>query len=168
MDDILKIESLDMEARGVGHLTNEDGTAGKVIFVEGALPGERVRFKSYRRKPKWEIADMTELLHESSMRVRPKCQYFGICGGCAMQHVEASAQVAIKQRVLEDNFHHIGKVHAETMLRPVQGPSWGYRFRARLSVRYVAKKGGILVGFHERRSSFVADMKSCQVLPSKI
>ena len=168
MDDILKIESLDMEARGVGHLTNEDGSAGKVIFVEGALPGERVRFKSYRRKPKWEIADMTELLHESSMRVRPKCQYFGICGGCAMQHVEASAQVAIKQRVLEDNFHHIGKVHAETMLRPVQGPSWGYRFRARLSVRYVAKKGGILVGFHERRSSFVADMKSCQVLPAKI
>ena len=150
MDDLLKIESLDMEARGVGHLTNEDGTAGKVIFVEGALPGERVRFKSFRRKPKWEIADMTELLHESSMRVRPKCQYFGICGGCAMQHVEASAQVAIKQRVLEDNFHHIGKVHAETMLRPVQGPSWGYRFRARLSVRYVAKKGGILVGFHER------------------
>ena len=168
MDDILKIESLDMEARGVGHLINEDGIAGKVIFVEGALPGERVRFKSYRRTPKWEIADMTELLHESSMRVRPKCQYFGLCGGCAMQHVEASAQVAIKQRVLEDNFHHIGKVHAETMLRPVQGPSWGYRFRARLSVRYVAKKGGILVGFHERRSSFVADMKSCQVLPSKI
>lgn len=168
MDDILKIEALDMEARGVGHLTNEDGSAGKVIFVEGALPGERVRFKSYRRKPKWEAADMTELLHESSLRVRPKCEYFGICGGCAMQHLEPSAQVAIKQRVLEDNFQHIGKVSPDTVLRPVYGPSWGYRFRARLSVRYVAKKGGVLVGFHERRSSFVADMKTCQVLPSAV
>ena len=157
-----------MEARGVGHLTNEDGSAGKVIFVDGALPGERVRFKSYRRKPKWEAADMTELLHESSFRVRPKCAYFGICGGCAMQHLEPSAQVAIKQRVLEDNFQHIGKVNPDTVLRPVYGPSWGYRSRGRLSVRYVAKKGGVLVGFHERRSSFVADMKTCQVLPSAV
>ena len=168
MHDILKIKSLDMEARGVGHLTNEDGSAGKVIFVDGALPGEQVRFKSYRRKPNWEAADMTELLHESSMRVRPQCDYFGVCGGCAMQHLEPSAQVAIKQRVLEDNFHHIGKVSPESILRPVYGPSWGYRFRARLSVRYVAKKGGVLVGFHERRSSFVADMKTCQVLPAQV
>jgi len=97
MQDILQIESLDMEARGIGHLANDDGSPGKVIFVEGALPGERVRFKSYRRKPKWEAADMTELLHESSLRVTPKCEFFGLCGGCAMQHLEPSAQVAIKQ-----------------------------------------------------------------------
>ena len=103
MQDILQIESLDMEARGIGHLSNDDGSPGKVIFVEGALPGERVRFKSYRRKPKWEAADMTELLHESALRVKPKCEFFGRCGGCAMQHLEPSAQVAIKQRVLEDN-----------------------------------------------------------------
>ncbi len=108
---ILDIESLDMEARGVGHLPNEDGTPGKVIFVEGALPGERVRFKSYRRKPKWEAADMTELLRESSLRTQPRCKFFGLCGGCAMQHLNPAAQVAIKQRVLEDNLHHIGKVH---------------------------------------------------------
>ncbi len=167
-DSLLDIESLDMEARGVGHLANEDGSPGKVIFVEGALPGERVRFKSYRRKAKWEAADMTELLRESSLRAKPRCAYFGICGGCAMQHMNVPAQVAVKQRVLEDALHHLGKVDAEMILRPIQGPDWGYRYRARLSVRYVAKKGGVLVGFHERRSSFVADMKSCEILPPDV
>jgi 23S rRNA (uracil1939-C5)-methyltransferase len=165
---ILVIESLDMEARGVGHLPNDDGTPGKVIFVEGALPGERVRFKSYRRKAKWEAADMTELLTESSLRTTPKCEFFGLCGGCAMQHLNPPAQVAIKQRVLEDNLHHIGRVHPENMMRPVQGPDWNYRYRARMSVRYVEKKGGVLIGFHEKKSSYIADMKSCQILPAKV
>lgn len=162
------IESLDMDGRGVGHLTNEDGSPGKVIFVEGALPGERVGFQSYRRKPKWEAATLTELHNESSLRVRPKCVHFGTCGGCAMQHLEPGAQVAMKQRVLEDNLWHIGKVRAGMMLRPVYGPTWGYRYRARLSVRNVPKKGGVLVGFHERKSSYIADMKTCEVLPPHV
>jgi 23S rRNA (uracil1939-C5)-methyltransferase len=165
---IIEIESLDMEGRGVGHLQNDDGTLGKVIFVEGALPGELVSFQSFRRKPKWEAATLTELHRESSLRVKPKCVYFGTCGGCAMQHLEPSAQVAIKQRVLEDNLWHIGKVRAETMLRPIYGPTWGYRYRARLSVRNVQKKGGVLVGFHERKSSFIADMKTCEILPPHV
>ncbi|WP_420474311.1 23S rRNA (uracil(1939)-C(5))-methyltransferase RlmD [Noviherbaspirillum sp. ST9] len=164
----IEIESLDMEGRGVGHLTNEDGTPGKVIFVEGALPGERVSFQSFRKKPKWEAATLTELHSESSLRVDPKCAYFGICGGCAMQHLEPAAQVAIKQRVLEDNLWHIGKVRAERMMRPIYGPTWGYRYRARLSVRNVQKKGGVLVGFHERKSSFIADMKTCEILPPNV
>src|SRR5687768_15948984 len=130
----IEIESLDMEGRGVGHLQNEDGSPGKVIFVEGALPGERVSFQSFRKKPKWEAATMTELHRESALRVQPKCVYFGTCGGCAMQHLEPSAQVAMKQRVLEYNLWHIGKVKAETVMRPIYGPSWGYRYRARLSV----------------------------------
>ncbi|RJF98731.1 23S rRNA (uracil(1939)-C(5))-methyltransferase RlmD [Noviherbaspirillum saxi] len=162
------IESLDMEGRGVGHLQNEDGTPGKVIFVEGALPGERVGFHSFRKKPKWEAATLTELHNESALRVTPKCVYFGTCGGCAMQHLEPSAQVAIKQRVLEDNLWHIGKVRAERMMRPMYGPTWGYRYRARLSVRNVQKKGGVLVGFHERKSSFIADMKTCEILPPHV
>lgn len=165
---IIDIESLDMEGRGVGHVQNEDGTPGKVIFVEGALPGERVSYQSFRRKPKWEAATLTELHRESSLRVKPKCVYFGTCGGCAMQHLEPSAQVAIKQRVLEDNLWHIGKVRAETMMRPIYGPTWGYRYRARLSVRNVQKKGGILVGFHERKSSYIADMKTCEILPPHV
>lgn len=165
---IIDIESLDMEGRGVGHLQNEDGTQGKVIFVEGALPGERVSFQSFRKKPKWEAATLTELHRESSLRVKPKCTYFGTCGGCAMQHLEPSAQVSIKQRVLEDNLWHLGKVRAETMMRPIFGPIWGYRYRARLSVRHVQKKGGVLVGFHERKSSFIADMQTCEILPPHV
>ncbi len=168
MQDILTIDSLDMEARGVGHLDNEDGTPGKVIFVEGALPGERVRFKSFRKKSKWEAATMTELLRGSALRVTPKCAYFGVCGGCAMQHIESSAQVASKQRVLEDNLHFIGRVDPQTILRPIHGPDWGYRFRARMSVRYVAKKGGVLIGFHEKKSGFIADMKTCAILPPQV
>lgn len=165
---IIEIESLDMEARGIGHLQNEDGTPGKVIFVEGALPGERVSFQSYRRKPKWEAADMTALHRESALRVKPKCAYFGTCGGCAMQHLDPSAQVAAKQRVLEDNLWHIGKVKSEIMLRPIYGPEWGYRYRARMSVRNVVKKGGVLIGFHERKSSFIADMKTCEIVPPHV
>lgn len=165
---LIDIESLDMEGRGVGHLKNEDGTPGKVIFVEGALPGERVSFQSFRRKPKWEAATLTELHKASAMRVEPKCIHFGTCGGCAMQHLDPAAQVAIKQRVLEDNLWHLAKVRAETMLRPIYGPLWGYRYRARLSARNVRKKGGVLVGFHERKSSYVADMDSCEILPPHV
>ena len=167
-DLILDIESLDIEGRGIGHLPNDDASAGKVVFVEGALPGERVGFSSYRKKPKWEAANMTVLHRESSMRVKPACVHFGVCGGCSMQHLEATAQVAAKQRVLEDSLWHIGKVRPQNMLRPIYGPTWGYRYRARISVRNVPKKGGVLVGFHERRSSFIADMKSCRILPEHV
>jgi 23S rRNA (uracil1939-C5)-methyltransferase len=165
---LLDIRSLDMEARGVGNLTNEDGTHGKVIFVEGALPGERVGYLSFRKKSKWEAATMTTLVRESAMRVTPKCPYFGVCGGCAMQHLDPAAQVAIKQRVLEDNLWHIGKVRAGMLMRPIHGPTWGYRYRARLSVRNVPKKGGILIGFHEKKSIYVIDMTSCAILPPNV
>jgi 23S rRNA (uracil1939-C5)-methyltransferase len=162
MPEPLHIESLDHEGRGIGHL------AGKTIFVDGALPGERVRYSSYRKKPNFEQAQATEILNASPFRVSPRCRWFGICGGCSHQHLDESAQVAAKQRVLEDCFAHVGKVKPETMLSPIHGPTWGYRRRARLSVRHVAKKGGVLVGFHERRSSFVADMGGCEVLPERI
>ncbi|MFS0754427.1 23S rRNA (uracil(1939)-C(5))-methyltransferase RlmD [Noviherbaspirillum sp. 1P10PC] len=165
---LIEIESLDMEARGVGHLKNEDGSPGKVVFVEGALPGELVSFQSYRRKSKWEAAHMLAVHRESALRVKPRCQYFGTCGGCAMQHIEPSAQVAAKQRVLEDNLKHIGRLQAEMMLRPIHGPTWGYRYRARFSVRNVVKKGGVLVGFHERKSGFITDMQSCEVVPAHV
>jgi 23S rRNA (uracil1939-C5)-methyltransferase len=165
---LIEIESLDMEARGVGHLKNEDGTPGKVVFVEGALPGELVSFQSYRRKAKWEAAHLLAVHRESALRVEPRCKYFGTCGGCAMQHIEPSAQVAAKQRVLEDNLKHIGRLQPEMMLRPIHGPTWGYRYRARFSVRNVVKKGGVLVGFHERKSGFITDMTSCEVVPAHV
>jgi 23S rRNA (uracil1939-C5)-methyltransferase len=165
---IINIRALDMDARGVGHLENEDGSQGKVIFVEGALPTEVVEYNPFRKKPNWEAATMGALLKESSQRVKPKCKHFGVCGGCSMQHLEASAQVAMKQRALEDNLAHIGKVDSEMMMRPVFGPTWGYRYRARLSVRNVHKKNKVLVGFHERKSRYVADIESCEILPKHV
>jgi len=160
----IEIKSLDMEAQGVGRATAEDGSEGKVIFVEGALPGERVLYASFRKKAAFEQALLIKILRESVMRTRPKCPYFSKCGGCSMQHLDVRAQIAVKQRVLEDNLQHIGKLHAETIYRPIHGPSWGYRYRARLAVRLIAGKGGALVGFHEKKSSFVADMETCDVL----
>ena len=166
-DNALTIESMDMDAQGVGHRAD-----GKVVFVDGALPFEVVRANVHRKKDNWEKASLLEVLHESSQRVTPGCPHFGLhagaCGGCKMQHLDAAAQIAVKQRALEDNLWHLGKVKAETILRPIQGPAWGYRYRARLSVRYVVKKGEVLVGFHERKSRYVADMRQCPILPPHV
>jgi len=160
--EVLDIESLDLEARGVAHRD------GKVVFVEGALPGERVEATIVRRKPSYEKARTERVLRESSQRVPPVCPHFGVCGGCAMQHLQGQAQVAIKQRVLEDAFEHIGKLKPAIILPAMHGPAWGYRYRARLSVRLVPRKGGVLVGFRERSSSYVADMRECHVMPPHV
>ena len=166
-DEWLTVESLDLEAQGVARKSD-----GKVVFIEGALPGEVVTCSTGRSKNNWEQGTMTALRRESSQRVRPGCPHFGLhagaCGGCKMQHLHPLAQVAIKQRVLEDNLWHLAKVKPEQVLRPIEGPAWGYRHRARLSVRHVAKKGTVLVGFHERKSRYVADMQVCPVLPDKM
>jgi 23S rRNA (uracil1939-C5)-methyltransferase len=163
----LKVESLDLEAQGVAH-----NAAGKVVFIEGALPGEEVQMTVSRRKNQWEQGSLIALRRESSQRVRPACPHFGLhpgaCGGCKMQHLHPVAQVAVKQRTLEDDLWHLGKVKPECLLRGIEGPAWGYRYRARLSVRWVAKKGVVLVGFHERKSRYVADMASCAVLPPHV
>lgn len=165
--DWLRVESLDLEAQGVAHKTD-----GKVVFIEGALPFEYVSANINRHKNNWEQGTLTKVHRASSQRVEPACPHFGLhagaCGGCKMQHLHAGAQLAVKQRVLEDNLWHLGKVRAEQVLRPIDGPSWGYRYRARLSVRYVIKKGTVLVGFHERKSRYVADMQVCPVLPAHV
>ncbi|MDN5752803.1 MAG: 23S rRNA (uracil(1939)-C(5))-methyltransferase RlmD, partial [Nitrosospira sp.] len=130
--------------------------------------GEVVTYNPYRKKSNFELAQVGQILKPGFARVVPRCGHFGVCGGCSLQHMDARAQVAAKQRILEDNLKHIGKVKPELILPAVYGAAWGYRYRARLSVRYVAKKGGVLVGFHEKRSSFVADMRACEVMPSRI
>ncbi len=156
------ITALDQEGRGI---TRVDG---KAIFVEGALIGERVSVEVFHRKPNYEKARAVEILAQSPARVAPRCPHFGVCGGCSLQHAEASTQVAAKQRVLEDAFWHIGRIRPEQMLAPIHGPTWAYRQRARLSVRDVPRKGGVLVGFREKKSSYVTDMTSCEVLPARI
>ncbi len=156
------IESLDQEGRGIAH------SDGKVIFIEGALTGEVVSYSSYRKKATFEMAQMAELHHAASIRVEPKCVHFGVCGGCSMQHLDSRVQVAVKQRILEESLLRIGRVKPENMLPAIYGQSWGYRERARISVKHVIKKGKTLVGFHEKRSSFVADMQNCEILTPKI
>ena len=167
LPDLFQVESLDIEAQGIAHRAD-----GKVVFIEGALPFETVTANVYRKKSSFEKAMLTTVYRESSQRVQPLCPHFGLhtgaCGGCKMQHLHAGAQVAVKQRVLEDNLRHIGKLRADNLLRPIEGPNWQYRYRARLSVRYVRKKGTVLVGFHERKSAYVADIKECHVVPRHV
>ena len=166
-DEWLKVESLDLDAQGVAHRAD-----GMVVFIEGALPFEEVQFNQHRKKNNWAQGTVTAIRRESSQRVHPGCPHFGLhtgaCGGCKMQHLDATAQVAVKQRALEDNLWHLGKVRPENMLRPLEGPAWHYRYRARLSVRYVVKKGTVLIGFHERKSRYLADMEVCPVLPEQV
>jgi len=159
---ILEIDALDAAGRGVAR------NAGKVVFVEGALAGELVEARLLESKSKFDRARVVEVLKASASRREPRCPHFGLCGGCATQHVDARTQVAAKQRGLEDNLARIGKVTPGAMLAPIHGEEWGYRHRARLSVRYVEGKGGALVGFRERKSTYVADMNSCEVLPPRI
>jgi 23S rRNA (uracil1939-C5)-methyltransferase len=160
--DTVVITALDQEARGVAR------REGKVVFVEGALVGEEVAIEVTREKSSYSLARTETIERPSPARVEPPCPYFGTCGGCSLQHLEPAAQVAMKQRVLEDALWHIGRVRAGELLAPIHGLSWGYRHRARFSVRDVARKGTVLIGFHERKSSFVADMKSCLVVPTRI
>ncbi len=157
------IESVDHEGQGIAR-----DVEGKTVFVEGGLAGEVVEAHITRKKPNYDKASVDAVIVKSASRVTPQCPHFGVCGGCSMQHLEPRAQVAVKQRVLEDNLQRIGNVSPEIIFSPIEGPYWGYRHRARLSVRHVVKKGGVLVGFHEKRSSYVADMRECHVLPPHI
>jgi 23S rRNA (uracil1939-C5)-methyltransferase len=162
-DLILSIDALDAEGRGVAR--NPDG---KVVFVEGALPGERVAARKISGKRKFDLARATQILDPSPGRREPRCPHFGVCGGCATQYADERTQMAAKQRWLEDNLERIGKVRPESLLPIVYGPEWGYRRRARLSVRRVPSRGGVLVGFRERRSSYIAQMNECHVLPEPV
>ncbi|UJB30033.1 23S rRNA (uracil(1939)-C(5))-methyltransferase RlmD [Chromobacterium sp. Beijing] len=159
---IAQVESLDHEGRGVAHVD------GKTIFIDGALPYETVVYSAYRKKSSYENANTSQVLKESFLRTQPRCPHYGTCGGCSMQHVEFSAQVAVKQRVLEDNLARIGRVKPQQVLTPIAGPAWHYRHRARMSARLVEKKGGVLVGFHEKRSTYITDMSECHILPRHI
>ena len=159
---IASVESLDREGRGVSHVE------GKAVFIDGALPGEVVEYAPYRGKPSYELAQLLTVIRPSASRVAPRCPHYNVCGGCSLQHFDHTAQVAAKQRVLEDTLWHLGRVRPETVLPPVYGLPWRYRHRARLSVRFVPGKGGVLVGFRERKSTYVADMDSCEVLPAAV
>ena len=159
----LSVHALDAGGHGIAR-----NAAGKVVFVEGALGGETVQAQVLRSKPKFDTARTVRVLKESFGRRVPPCPYYENCGGCAIQHADARTQVAAKQRWLEDCLERIGKVEPGSMLPPIYGEEWGYRRRARLSVRYVESKGGALVGFRERRSTHVTNIQGCIVLPPPV
>jgi 23S rRNA (uracil1939-C5)-methyltransferase len=159
---ILSIDALDAEGRGVAR-----NPEGKVVFVEGALPGERATVRIFQKKASYDSGRATSLHEHSPGRREPRCPHFGLCGGCATQHADERTQMAAKQRWLEDCLERIGRVRPETLMPIGYGPEWGYRHRARLSVRHVAARGA-MVGFRERRSTHVADMRECPVLPEKL
>jgi 23S rRNA (uracil1939-C5)-methyltransferase len=159
---IVRIEDLTHEGHGVAR------REGKAVFVEGALPGEEVRCAYTARRGRHDEARTLEVLAPAPERVEPRCPHFGICGGCALQHLDPTAQLARKQRWLLDSLTHIGKVQPERVLEPLTGPVWGYRRRARLGVKYVTKKGRVLVGFRERRGPYLADLRRCEILDERV
>jgi 23S rRNA (uracil1939-C5)-methyltransferase len=158
---IATIESLNHDGRGVARIS------GKVTFVEGALPGEEVRFHYFNKHPSYDNGEMLEVLRPSPDRVNPPCPHFGVCGGCSLQHLRPEAQILAKQRVLADTLSHIGRVEPESWLPPLTGPVEHYRRRARLGVRRVPTRGGVLIGFREKRRSFISPLQSCLVLDRK-
>ncbi len=152
------ITNLTHDGRGVAHIN------GKAVFVTGALAGERVRLRFSGKHRHYDEAVVEEVLRASPDRVTPRCPHFGVCGGCALQHLDATAQIAVKQRELLENLERIGKVQPENVLAPLTDAPWGYRRKARLSVKFVEKKGRVLVGFRETNGRYVADIGRCEVL----
>ncbi|MGH8284544.1 MAG: 23S rRNA (uracil(1939)-C(5))-methyltransferase RlmD [Steroidobacteraceae bacterium] len=157
---------------GVVAALNHDGAGivrgGKTVFVPGALPGERVRFRRVKRHRQHDDAELLDVLEPSPARVHPKCAHFGVCGGCALQHLAPEAQLAAKEDELRDALDRIGRVRPATWLPPLRGPEWNYRRRARLGARYVAKKHRVVVGFRERLTSYVAALGRCEILAAPI
>ena len=152
------ITDLIHDGRGVTHID------GKAVFVAGALAGERVRLRYTSKHRHYDEAQVEEILLASPDRVSPRCAHFGVCGGCALQHLQPAAQIAAKQRALLENLERIGKVQAQSILPPLTDTPWGYRRKARLSAKFVEKKGRMLVGFRESNGRYVADIRRCEVL----
>lgn len=158
----LTIDDLSHDARGVARHD------GKVVFVEDALAGERVLARINRRGRDFDQAQAIEVLQASPDRVDPRCTHFGVCGGCVLQHLSPEAQIVAKQKQLLENFRRIGGIEPKRVLPPLMAEPWGYRRKGRLSVKHVAKKGKVLVGFRERQPRFIADLGRCEVLDPRI
>lgn len=159
---VATIESLSHDGRGVTHIN------GKTVFVAGALPQEEISFRYTKQNRDYDEGRVEAVLQASAERVEPRCRYFGLCGGCSLQHLAEDKQIHYKQQTLFDNLKHIGKTSPETMFEPLTATPWAYRRKARLGVKYVVKKGKVLVGFREKHSGYLADMQSCEILHESV
>lgn len=160
---VARVEALTHEGHGVARVD------GKAVFIQGALPGEEVRFRYHNKRKSYDTGGLLEVLRASPHRIAaPRCPHFGVCGGCSLQHLDADAQIDAKQRLLLDDLARIGKVEPERVLPPLQGSAWHYRRKARLGVRVVPKKGGVLVGFRERRRSYITKLATCETLDARL
>ncbi|HVN44921.1 MAG TPA: 23S rRNA (uracil(1939)-C(5))-methyltransferase RlmD [Steroidobacteraceae bacterium] len=153
------VDGLTHAGEGVVH-------GGKTVFVPGALPGERIRFRRTRRHRQHDDGELLEVLEASPLRIEPRCPHFGVCGGCVLQHLSPQAQLAAKEQELRDTLSRVARVAPARWLAPLEGPPWGYRRRARLGAKYVHRKGTVVVGFRERAAPYVAQLHSCAVLAS--
>ncbi|MDD9892747.1 MAG: 23S rRNA (uracil(1939)-C(5))-methyltransferase RlmD [Gammaproteobacteria bacterium] len=165
----LDVEPLEVQIEDLTH--EGDGVCridGKATFVHGALPGEKVMAKPVRRFRSYDEADLVEVLEASDERVEPRCEVFGTCGGCSMQHLAEDKQIARKQQILLDNLERLGKVAPKEVLEPLRSSAWGYRRKARLGVKSVFGKGRVLVGFRERSAPYITDTKQCEILAEPV
>ena len=158
----VEIESLSHDGRGIAHCD------GKTVFIHGVLPGETITFIYTDIRKDIAEGRLDTVLQASPLRIEPKCPHSGVCGGCSLQHLDSSEQIKVKRDLLEGQLRHIGKVEPDGFFPSLTGPHWGYRHKARLGVKYVAKKGRVLVGFRERGSSFLAEIERCVVLDPKV
>ena len=160
--EIAYIVSSTHDGRGIADID------GKKVFVAGALEGEKVMFQRRKRRRKYDEAELLEVLAPSLSRIKPRCDVFGRCGGCSLQHLSSDAQRALKLQTLKDNLFRIGKVSPNRWLESIYASgehgSWNYRRRARLGVKYVERKNRVLVGFRERYAPFITDMHRCEVV----
>lgn len=159
---LARVDALNDDGRGVARVD------GKVTFIDGALPGELVKYRVLKGKRNLDQGELVEVVEPSGQRVTPACGHFGVCGGCSLQHLDASAQIVEKERILRDKLRQFGGVEPEGWLAPLTGPVWGYRRSARLGVRNVPKKGGIIIGFRERRSSYLTPLLDCRTLDERV
>ncbi|ALO46244.1 23S rRNA (uracil(1939)-C(5))-methyltransferase RlmD [Pseudohongiella spirulinae] len=155
----LTIDRVGHDGRGIA--SNE----GKVAFVEGALPGETVDAVFINRRGKYDELRVQQIIEPVAQRAVPPCEFAAVCGGCVLQHMQADAQLQLKQQILLEHLRHSPAALTEFECLPaMSADNLAYRRKARLAVRYVHKKNDVLVGFREKANSFIADMESCAVL----
>jgi 23S rRNA (uracil1939-C5)-methyltransferase len=157
-----RIESVTHDGRGIAAIE------GKKVFVAGALAGEEVRFIRRKARRKFDEAELLEVLVPSADRIDARCEAFGRCGGCSLQHISIDQQRQIKFQTLQDNLERIGNVVPDKWLEPITGPDWNYRRRGRLGVKDVSAKGRVLVGFREKHAPYITDMHRCEVLAEPV